>query len=72
MIVLSGVVKRIRSPLGIAPINGPKNGIIFVIPITTLIRTEYVFIFSSSIPINARTPIIRESIALPDKKLMKV
>ena len=38
MIVLSGVVKRIRSPLGIVPINVPKNGIIFVIPITTLIR----------------------------------
>ena len=32
---------RIRNPLGIAPINGPKNGMIFVTPTITAIRCGY-------------------------------
>ncbi len=36
-----GLTVRIRSALGIAPMNGPKNGIMFVTPIMTLTSIVY-------------------------------
>ena len=49
---------------GIAPINGPKNGIIFVIPIITEINNEYGILKIVKI-IKVKTPIIAESIIFP-------
>ena len=38
---LIGSANTIRTALGIAPINGPKNGIIFVTPTITLTSNVY-------------------------------
>ena len=56
---------------GIAPKNGPKNGIILVIPIITDISIVYGILNTVSI-INVNTPIIAESIILPLKNLPNV
>ncbi len=49
---------------GIAPINGPKNGITFVIPIITEIKTIYGILKIAKI-IRVRIPIITESTIFP-------
>ncbi|MPN30960.1 hypothetical protein SDC9_178431 [bioreactor metagenome] len=56
---------------GIAPKNGPKNGIILVIPIITDISIVYGILNTVKI-INVKTPIIAESIIFPLKNLPKV
>ena len=56
---------------GIAPKNGPKNGIILVIPITTDIRSIYGILNIVNI-IKVSIPIINESKILPLKNLPKV
>ena len=59
-----GSTKRIKIVLGIAPIKGPKNGIIFVTPTIVLISTGYgIFIIDTQI--KQRIPIMRESSNLP-------
>ena len=54
-----------RTALGIAPKNGPKNGITLVTPIITLISATK-FIFMKDIAIKHKIPIISESRSLPD------
>ena len=56
-----GFARRTSKPLGIAPIIGPKNGITFVTPIITLIRTTN-GIFKKVSPIKHNNPIINDRI----------
>ena len=49
---------------GIAPINGPKNGMMLVTPTTTLIRIA-IGSLSADIAMKHKMPIIIESIILP-------
>ena len=66
-----GDTNSIIIPDGIAPINGPKNGIIFVTPIITDINKVY-GILNIVNTINDNTPIIAESIIFPIKNLPSV
>ena len=66
-----GLIRRIKNALGMAPINGPKNGMILVTPTKTLTNRGY-GIFKMETPIKQRTPIIRESISLPEIKPPKI
>ena len=59
-----GFTIKIRTILGIAPRYGPKNGIIFVIPTITLIRSGYGNC-NNVIPMKHIKPMIRESTSLP-------
>ena len=59
-----GFTISISSADGIAPINGPKNGMIFVIPTIQLISSGYSQP-NSVMLIKQSTPIIAESISLP-------
>ena len=56
---------------GIAPINGPKNGIILVTPIITDINKVY-GILNIENTTNDNTPIIAESIILPLKNFPNI
>ena len=47
-----------------APINGPKNGMMFVTPTTTLMSIAY-GMRSAVIPTKHRMPMMRESSSLP-------
>ena len=65
----------IRIALGIAPINGPKNGIMFVTPIMTEISSAKDDSMVSSptdimtrIPMKHSTPMMSESMSLPVMK----
>ena len=57
-------MRRMSSPLGMAPINGPKNGMMFVTPTTTLMSIAY-GMRSAVIPTKHRMPMMRESSSLP-------
>ena len=59
-------MKRINKMEGIAPKNGPKNGIIFVTPIITLIKTQN-GVPRRLVPMKQIKPIIMESKILPTK-----
>ena len=59
-----GLVSRIRTKDGIAPINGPKNGITFVTP--TMTETSIVYgIFIKLRQKKQSQPMMRESMILP-------
>ena len=59
-----GSCNNIRIADGIAPINGPKNGITLVTPTITLTKSVY-GIFMRDNPMQHITPIIMESIIFP-------
>ena len=54
-------------PAGIPPMNGPKKGIMFVTPTTTLISSGYGILRRLN-PMKHNTAIIAESRSLPDMK----
>lgn len=64
-----GSSMNIKSTPGIAPINGPNIGMIFVIPTTVYTKTAQ-GILNINIKINVNTPIIKESKILPTKKFV--
>ena len=68
---LTGDTNIIITNDGIAPKNGPKNGIMLVIPIMTDISIVYGILNIVS-TINVNTPIIAESIIFPLKNLPNV
>ena len=55
---------------GTAPINGPKKGIIFVMPMITAINNEY-SILNNTKTIKQIIPIIKESSSFPSKNLYR-
>lgn len=59
-----GLIIRTISADGIAPIKGPKNGIILVMPTKTLISKAY-GILQSDVTMKQSIPMIMESIILP-------
>ena len=66
-----GDTKKIIIAEGIAPINGPKKGIIFVIP--TIKDTKIVYgILTMVNTIKVNIPIIMESNIFPDRKLPNI
>ena len=68
---LPGSIKSTKKALGMAPIYGPKNGMILVTPTITLINSGY-GIFKMDTPMKQRIPIIKESISLPEIKPPKI
>ena len=70
-IVILGSAIKIMNALGIAPMNGPKKGIMLVIPTITLIRGVN-GIPIIDITINVSSPMIIESIILPTTNPPKV
>ena len=63
---LLGLAIKTSTALGIIPMYWPKNGMMFVTPINTLIKMVY-GIPAMFIMINVNTPTIRESIIFPQK-----
>lgn len=61
---LLGLAIKTNTALGIIPMYWPKNGMMFVTPINTLIKMVY-GIPAMFIMINVNTPTIRESIIFP-------
>ena len=59
-----GLMRNTRIAHGTAPIKGPKNGIMFVTPMITLISSSYGSL-NRFIRIKQRIPMIRESISFP-------
>ena len=66
-----GSIIKINKRQGIAPKNGPKNGIIFVTPTMTLTSSAW-GVPIKVVPIKQRQPIIAESIILPEIKPINV
>ena len=70
MTACSGSIKSRINTLGIAPIKGPNTGMMFVMPINTLISTAK---SSRRIVMATKviTPMMAESMILPTKKPVK-
>ena len=66
-----GLTSRIRKADGIAPRNGPKNGMMFVTPTTTLTSGVYGR-FRIEPPMKQRMPMMSESRSLPRTKPLKI
>ena len=57
--------------VGIPPINGPKNGIMFVTPTIVLISSEYGILVHTQ-KMKQRIPTMSESISFPLRKPPKI
>ena len=66
-----GFSKSNSRPHGIAPINGPKNGIILVIPMITPINAGASNPMKES-PAKHNNPMIAESIIFPTKNPLNI